>query len=36
VTAPIAAPLPLVCRSSVEIGSLIKRHKQCLTKAQWR
>ncbi len=30
------APQPLICRSSVETGSLIQRHKQCLTKAQWR
>ena len=35
-TAVPRAPEPLICRSSVETGSLVKRHKQSLTKAQWR
>lgn len=25
----------LICRSSVEIGSLAKRRRQCFTKAEW-
>lgn len=33
---PAAVQQPLVCKSSVETGSLIKRNKRCLTKAQWR
>ena len=33
---PVAVPQPLICRSAIETGSLIQRHKQCLTKAQWR
>jgi hypothetical protein len=36
--APLAAatPQPLICKSSIETGSLIKRHRQCLSQAQWR
>lgn len=33
---PAATPQPLICRSSIATGSLIARHRQCLTKAQWR
>ncbi len=36
---PVAAATtaqPLICRSTLATGSLIARHKQCLTKAQWR
>jgi hypothetical protein len=25
----------LICRSSYEIGSLVKRRRQCFTRAQW-
>lgn len=25
----------IVCRSEVETGSLVKRHKSCLTRKQW-
>ena len=45
VPAPAPAPTPIpaanqgknavVCRSSVETGSLIARHKTCLTRKQW-
>ena len=41
-SAPVAAPVPsatpepLICRTSIATGSLIAKHKQCLTKAQWR
>ncbi len=34
---PVAVPAqPLIRRSSLETGSLIAPHKQCLTRAQWR
>ncbi|MBV8972661.1 MAG: hypothetical protein JO290_10255 [Sphingomonadaceae bacterium] len=41
---PVQPPAPLeaaaasekvICRSTVETGSLVKRHKVCLTKRQW-
>ena len=34
--APSPVAQPLICHSDVETGSLIKRHKVCLTKKQWR
>jgi hypothetical protein len=36
VTAAKPAAEPRICRTSIETGSLIAKHKQCLTKAQWR
>ena len=33
---PLPAAQPLICKSSIETGSLIAKRKQCLTKAQWR
>ena len=31
----VAVPEKMICRSSIETGSLIKRHKACLTAKQW-
>lgn len=25
----------MVCKSNLETGSLVKKHKQCLTRRQW-
>jgi hypothetical protein len=43
VVAPVTAVTPanayktvVVCRSDIETGSLVKRHKACLTRKQWQ
>lgn len=25
----------IICRKTLEVGSLVKKHKQCFTKAEW-
>lgn len=34
---PAAAPVPekLICRSTIETGSLVKKRRSCLTRKQW-
>lgn len=44
--APVVAPSPVqpvavvpekvICKSEIETGSLVKRHKMCFTAKQWR
>ena len=33
---PAAVPEKIICRSTLETGSLVKKHKTCLTSKQWR